>query len=282
MAPQAAPPHLHGRRRHIGVARSATATPRTPDRRTHRCKFNTARGPLDPLTTAVLDQPPSRAAKRLAPPGRLKRYLNKAHLGGARRDRCGFLSEECGFKPKDLNANCVKLRLQESLMVASGRSINTAGQTAHRSWLEAARDVKRQLSLHLGTPVVVAAPVRLGLGAAPVLPEPQLAELTEEDMEFINMEWLATWYFDGLPDPPRSGHTCHERAPAWLTQVRYRFTRVLGGGVQVNRVLPGSKPLFGLFVLGRGFKGALSLIAKNIKSPNQHSLGHPDLGWSAQ
>ena len=132
MAPQAAPPHLHGRRRHIGVARSATATPRTPDRRTHRCKFNTARGPLDPLTTAVLDQPPSRAAKRLAPPGRLKRYLNKAHLGGARRDRCGFLSEECGFKPKDLNANCVKLRLQESLMVASGRSINTARQTAHR------------------------------------------------------------------------------------------------------------------------------------------------------
>ena len=26
------------------------STPRTPDRRTHRCKFNTARGPLDPLT----------------------------------------------------------------------------------------------------------------------------------------------------------------------------------------------------------------------------------------
>ena len=47
---------------------------------THRCKFNTARGPLDPLTTAVLDQPPGRAAKRLAPPGRLKRDLNKAHL----------------------------------------------------------------------------------------------------------------------------------------------------------------------------------------------------------
>ena len=56
------------------------STPRTPDRRTHRCKFNTARGPLDPLTTAVLDQPPGRAAKRLAPPGRLKRDLNKAHL----------------------------------------------------------------------------------------------------------------------------------------------------------------------------------------------------------
>ena len=43
---------------------------------------NTARGPLGtvPLTTAVLDQPPGRAAKRLAPPGRLKRDLNKAHL----------------------------------------------------------------------------------------------------------------------------------------------------------------------------------------------------------
>ena len=42
---------------------------------------NTLEGrPLDPLTTAVLDQPPGRAAKRLAPPGRLKRYLNKAHL----------------------------------------------------------------------------------------------------------------------------------------------------------------------------------------------------------
>ena len=39
-----------------------------------------ARGPLDPLTTAVLDQPPGRAAKRLAPPVHLKRDLNKAHL----------------------------------------------------------------------------------------------------------------------------------------------------------------------------------------------------------
>ena len=51
----------------------------------HRCKFNTARGPLDPLTTAVVPTrsaaaPPGRAAKRLAPPGRLKRDLNKAHL----------------------------------------------------------------------------------------------------------------------------------------------------------------------------------------------------------
>jgi hypothetical protein len=36
-----------------------------------------ARGPLDPLTTAILDEPPGRAA--LAPPGRLKRVLNKAH-----------------------------------------------------------------------------------------------------------------------------------------------------------------------------------------------------------
>ena len=35
---------------------------------------------MDPLTTAVLDQPPGQAAKRLAPPGRLKRDLNKAHL----------------------------------------------------------------------------------------------------------------------------------------------------------------------------------------------------------
>ena len=37
---------------------SFISTPRTPDRRTHRCKFNTARGPLDPLTTpysTVLD-----------------------------------------------------------------------------------------------------------------------------------------------------------------------------------------------------------------------------------
>ena len=37
-----------------------------------------ARGPLDPLATAILDEPPGRAA--LAPPGRLKRVLNKAHL----------------------------------------------------------------------------------------------------------------------------------------------------------------------------------------------------------
>ena len=43
---------------------------------THKMKLQTARGPLDPLTTAVLDQPPGRAAKRLAPPGRLKRVLD--------------------------------------------------------------------------------------------------------------------------------------------------------------------------------------------------------------
>ena len=30
---------------------------------------------------------------------------------------------------------------------------------------------------------------------------------------------------------------------------------------------------------GHGFEGALSLIAF-IKNPNQHSLGHPDRGWS--
>ena len=61
------------------------SSPRTPDRRTHRCKFDTARWPLDPLTTAIFDQPPGRAANRLAPPGRLykrvpRRVLNKAHL----------------------------------------------------------------------------------------------------------------------------------------------------------------------------------------------------------
>ena len=31
---------------------------------------------------------------------------------------------------------------------------------------------------------------------------------------------------------------------------------------------------------GRGFEGALSLIAKNIKSHFQHTLGHPDRGWN--
>ena len=256
------------------MARSATATPRTPDRRTHRCKFNTARGPLDPLTTAVLDQPPSRAAKRLAPPGRLKRDLKKAHLGGARRDRCGFLSEECGFKPKDLNANCVKLRLQESDGGVRPINIKHCGAPEDcASWLEAARVVKRQLSLHLGTPVVVAAEerVRLGLGAAPVLPEPQLAELTEEDME-----WLATW-FDGLPDPPRSGRTCHERAPAWLTQVRTRYSTGLPGFGEESTGFTRLETTFWPFC-GRGFKGALSLVATNIKSPNQHSLGHPGVG----
>ena len=151
-----------------------------------------------------------------------------------------------GFKPKDLNANSVMLRLQTSDVGV--RRIDKHCGADCASWLEAARDVKRQLSLHLGTPVVVAAEerVRLGLGAAPVLPEPLLAELTEEDME-----WIASW-FDGLPDPPRSGHTCHERAPAWLTQVRYRFTRVFVVFVQVNRVLPGSKPFLGL--RGRGFE----------------------------
>ena len=156
-------------------------------------------------------------------------------------------------------------------MAASGRSINTVRGSDCASWLEAARDVKRQLSLHLGTPVVVAAPVRLGLGAAPVLPEPQLAELTEEDME-----WLATW-FDGLPDPPRSGRTCHERAPAWLTQVRTRYSTGLPGFGEESTGFTRLETTFWPFC-GRGFKGALSLVATNIKSPNQHSLGHPGVG----
>ena len=39
-----------------------------------------ARGPLDPLITAILDQPPGRAAYRLAPPGRLKRVLDNARI----------------------------------------------------------------------------------------------------------------------------------------------------------------------------------------------------------
>ena len=53
-------------------------TPEDTDRRTNRCKFNTARGPQDPLTTAVLDQPPGRAAMRLAPPGRLHTRKEKS------------------------------------------------------------------------------------------------------------------------------------------------------------------------------------------------------------
>ena len=36
--------------------------------------------PGPPIITAILDQPPGRAAYSLAPPGRLKRVLNKAHL----------------------------------------------------------------------------------------------------------------------------------------------------------------------------------------------------------
>ena len=36
--------------------------------------------PGPPIITAILDQPPGRAAERLAPPGRLKRVLDKAHL----------------------------------------------------------------------------------------------------------------------------------------------------------------------------------------------------------
>ena len=116
-----------------------------------------------------------------------------------------------GFKPKDLNANSVMLRLQTS--DGGVRRIDKHCGADCASWFEAARDVKRQLSLHLGSSVVVAAEerVRLGLGAVPVVPEPQPAELTEEDME-----WLATW-FDGLPDPSKA---TAEQAIAALTAHR--------------------------------------------------------------
>ena len=40
------------------------STPRTPNRRTHRCKFNTARGPQDPLTTAAPRTRKSRRARK--------------------------------------------------------------------------------------------------------------------------------------------------------------------------------------------------------------------------
>jgi hypothetical protein len=58
-----------------------TSTPtihlRTGVRYTYKCAVTTiAQGPLDPLITAILDQQPGRAAKRLAPPGRLKRVLD--------------------------------------------------------------------------------------------------------------------------------------------------------------------------------------------------------------
>jgi hypothetical protein len=36
--------------------------------------------PGPPIITAILGQPPGRAAYSLAPPGRLKRVLDKAHL----------------------------------------------------------------------------------------------------------------------------------------------------------------------------------------------------------
>ena len=45
-----------------------------------RIRLPLARGPLEPPMTAILDQPPGRAAQRLAPPGRLKRVLNKRRI----------------------------------------------------------------------------------------------------------------------------------------------------------------------------------------------------------
>ena len=56
---------------------------RHPRHRTgvHTDAVNTSSGtPGPPIITAILDQPPGRAAERLAPPGRLKRVLDKAHL----------------------------------------------------------------------------------------------------------------------------------------------------------------------------------------------------------
>ena len=48
------PNYLLRARQRIFTGRVFISTPRTPGRRTHRCKFHTARGPQDPLTTAVL------------------------------------------------------------------------------------------------------------------------------------------------------------------------------------------------------------------------------------
>ena len=80
-----------------------------------------------------------------------------------------------GFKPKDLKANKVVLRLETS---DGSLSFVTLCGADCASWLEAARDVNTKLSEHLGTRVVVAAKerVRLGLGAAPVSPEPEKAK----------------------------------------------------------------------------------------------------------
>ena len=142
-------------------------------------------------------------------------------------------------------------------MVASGQSINTAGQTAHRG--SRLRTMSKDSSVFIWA--------RLWLW----LQKSACGSGLVRHLYCQSHNWPSTRahrggygvkygvarhlrYFDGLPDPPRSGHTCLERAPAWLTQVRYRFTRVLGGKIQVNRVLPGSKPLFGLFV-GAGLKG---------------------------
>ena len=67
---------------------------RTPGAYTHRCKFNTARGPQDPLTTAVLDQPPGRAAMRLAPPGRLHTHKRKKRCENAACLNCAENARE--------------------------------------------------------------------------------------------------------------------------------------------------------------------------------------------
>jgi hypothetical protein len=52
----------------------------TPKSGVHTDAVDTSSGtPGPPIITAILDQPPGRAAYRLAPPGRLKRVLDKAH-----------------------------------------------------------------------------------------------------------------------------------------------------------------------------------------------------------
>ena len=81
-----------------------------------------------------------------------------------------------GFKPKDLKANKVVLKLRTS---DGNLPFVTCCGADCASWLEAARDVNTNLSRHLGRPVVVAAEESVkqrGLGAAPVLPEPKKAK----------------------------------------------------------------------------------------------------------
>ena len=97
-----------------------------------------------------------------------------------------------GFKPSNLNDNSIKLRLETDdgvKMVAKH-----CGAECH-SWLEAARDVRTQLTLLVGSAAVAAAEerVRLGAGAAPAAPPAQAVTEAES-------EWLAAW-LDEHVDP---------------------------------------------------------------------------------